>query len=300
MSIPGVSMEDAADPLPDDSAQGDPVEQDDDDDTLVPTVQVGTAQMVPVGELIKNRKEARTAKRELAEMRTRVERAELVGNQLAEVQPLIEALQRMTPAQRDALATGRMPTPAGVQHDADDVEARETAEDLGLIAADGSLDITRARKIIAKNEARVQAQVQHALGPVKQQTAQQQASVLREQAKGIKDAQGVPLATPESITEAYGMLPAELASQPNVAMVAIGVGMLIDRMKGRTVSAASAGGRFADPIYSEPTGGRRTVAPALTAEEKQTATRLGLSDKELQSAGTALSHSGGRRGISME
>lgn len=302
MSVPGVSMESVEQP----DNQIDPAEaagvagatEEHDDDALVPTVQVGAQQMVPVSELIKHRKEARAFKKQLADLQPRLERADLIGSQLAEVQPFIEQLRNLTPAQRDAVLSGKVPTPQGVAQPADDVEARELAEDLGLIAQDGSLDIRRARARLDKDNVRFERMLQQAVAPVKAQTHQQQAVAMRAQAKSVKDAAGVPLATPESIDEAYGMLPPELASQSNVAMVVLGVAGLIDRMKGRKVKADAAD-TFSAPIFSENTGGRRS-APALTSEERATASRLGLTDKDLQNAGSALSQSSGRRGISME
>lgn len=307
MSIPGVNMEDPEQPQQDDpalAAADDPeqpaADEPEDDDTLLPTVTVGQQQMVPVAELIKHRKEARGLKRQLAELQPRVANAERVSGQLAQVQPLIEQLQRMTPEQREAVMTGKLPSPEGTRHDAQDDEARELAEDLGLIAADGSLDIARARKRLDKDNVRVQRMLEQATAPMRLNTAQTQASAIRQQAKTLVLKDGTPMATAESIDEAYDMLPPELASQKNVAMVAIGTAMLIDKMKGRTPRAAGhSDPRYADPIVSENVG-RRSTAPALTAEERATATKLGLTEKQLQSAATALSTSNGRRGINLE
>lgn len=304
MSIPGVPMEgdEPQDPVQDPApAEGVEAEHDD-DDGLIETVTVGNQKMVPVGEMIRYRKESKATKREVAELKARAERAEAVGQQLNDVMPLIEKLRDMTPAQREALATGRMPSLPGERHDAEDVEAKELAEDLGLIAADGSLDIARARKRLDKDNERYQRMLQEAVAPVRQHTAQQQARILSTQAKAIKDDQGVPMASAASIDEAYAMLPPELASQPNVAMVAIGTAMLIDKMKGRRPAGPAAEPNergYQAPIYSESPGGRRGV-PALTAEERASASKLGLTEKDLQSATAALSGAAGRRGIAME
>lgn len=311
MTIPGTNLEDGQDAIQIDPAQAAAAEaaareaepQEDEDDNLIPTVQVGQQQMAPVSEVIRLRKEARAAKKEAAELKTRVERAEAVGAQLQEVMPLIDNLRNMSQAQRDALLSGKLPSVEGTRQDAEDTEAREVAEDYGLIAADGSLDIARARKIIDKENARVERRVQEQLGPVKQHSAQQQAGVMRERAKAIKDEHGMPFATPESIDEAYSLIPAELAANPNVAIVQIGTAMFLDKMRKRTVRGAAGadpGPGYQAPIYSEG-GGRRAAAPALTAEEKASAAKLGLSEKELTDASTALSRAaGGRRGIALE
>jgi hypothetical protein len=265
-----------------------------DDDDLVETVKVGEQQMAPVSEVIKYRKQAKALQKQLTELQPQIESARQVGQRLQEVQPILERLQNMTPQQREALASGRLPSPEGTSHAAEDIEAREVAEDYGLIAQDGSLDISRARKIIDKNNQRIQRGVEQAVGPMRQSSAQQQATSIRQQALGVTDSNGVPLATPESIHEAYAMLPAELAAQPNVAAVAIGTAMLIDRMKGRTVRAPQPD--YGAPLYSEPAAGRRS-GPSLTAEDRAMAAKVGLSDKDLTAAVTALQ---GGRAVRME
>lgn len=308
MTIPGTSMEgqDDPDPIDIDPAQAAVAdaaaqEHEDDDDTLIETVTVGQQKMVPVSEMIKYRKESKATKRELAELRTRAERAEQVGQQLQDAMPAIEALRNLTPQQRELLASGRLPSPEGTRQPAEDTEAAQWADMQGFIAADGSLDVKRARQNLDWLDERHQRRTEAELAPMRQNTAQREAGVLRERAKAVAHPKtGSPLASPESIDEAYRMLPAELASQPNVAMIAIGTAMVIDAFRGRSPRiAATADPGYAAPIYSE-AGGRRG-APAISAEERASLTKLGLSEKELQGASTALSNAAGsRRGIALE
>jgi hypothetical protein len=287
MSIPGTSME-TDPPVHDGDPNVAPAAEHDDDEGLVQTVKVGDQQMAPVSEVIRYRKEARAAKKELDALKPQIEQARQIGQRLQDVQPILDRLQSMTPQQREALSSGRIASPEGTHQAADDVEAREIAEDYGLISQDGSLDIARARKILNKNKEAIRQGVEQAVGPIRQNTAQQQAASLRQQAVGVTDANGVPLASQESIKEAYDMLPAELAAQPNVAMVALGTAMLIDRMRGRTVKASQT---YADPIYSEPAAGRRGGS-SITADDRAMAAKVGLTDKDLTAAVTALQRGG--------
>jgi hypothetical protein len=292
MNIPGTNVENppAGQELDPNAPQ--PEGQDDDAD-LIETATVGGQRMVPVAELIRVRKESKAAKRELDSLRPQIERANQVSAQLEQLQPVLEQFQRMTPQQREALASGRLESPSGTPHNAEDVEARELASDYGLISQDGSLDIARARKILDRNAEKVAQEVQRHVAPLRQSSAQQQAAVIRQQAMGITDKNGEVLATPESIQEAYAMLPAELAAQPNVAAVALGTAMLIDRMKGRVVKPAQ---QYSAPMYSEPSG--RRSGSSITAEDRAIAAKVGLTDKDLTAAASAISQSG--RGVRME
>lgn len=296
MTIPGTNVEDPQPVHDGDPAVGGAADDaHDDDEGLVQTVKVGETQMAPVSEVIRFRKEAREAKRELEKLKPQLEQANVVSQQLQQLQPMLETIQRMTPQQRELLASGKLPSPAGTTQPADDVEAREMAEDLGLIATDGSLDIARARKRLDKDNTRFQRMLQETVAPLRQTTAQQQAATLQREAEQITDASGMPLATPESVREAYKMLPAELAAQPNVAMVAIGTAMLIDRMRGRQVRAPERS--YGAPLYSEPAAGRRSSGPSISAEDKAMAAKVGITEKDLNAAVTAL---GSGRGVALE
>lgn len=281
-----------------DPALAPPVEEPD-DDGLIETVTVGQQKMVPVSEMIKYRKESKTLRRELDGLKPRLENAERLGQQLADVQPMLETLRNLSPQQRDALATGKLPSQPGTRQDADDQEAIQWADMNGFVTATGDLDVARARKNLDWLDERHRRTTDAAMQPLRQSTAQQTAGVMRERAKGITDKQGQPIATGESIDEAYGMLPPELAAHPNVAMVALGTAMFIDRMRGRKVQAPT-DRDYQLPIYSEPAGGGRRM-PAVSAEERAAAAKVGLTEKDLQSADTLLRNAAGtRRGIALE
>lgn len=265
-----------------------------DDDGIVEAVTVGQQKMVPLEALKEARASAKALKAQMAELQPQIDRAAQVSRELESLQPTLQALQRMTPAQRDALASGKTPSPEGTPHNDQDVEARELAEDLGLIAQDGSLDISRARKRLDKDNARIERMLESRVAPVRQSAAAQQAATIRQQAKGITDNTGTLLATAESIDEAYAMLPPELAANPNTALVAIGTAMAIDRMKNRKVQQPAQD--YGAPLYSEPMTGRR--GPSISAEERELAKKVGLTDKDLTAAATAIQQGG--RGVRME
>lgn len=271
------------------------VAQPDDDSDLIAQHAAGDEKQKGIlKDLLSARRTSRETKAELARIKGEYER---LTQNVQTMQPLLETIQRLTPQQREALATGRLPSPAGTEQDAGDVEAMELAQDLGLIAADGSLDIARARKRLDKDNERFARLLDQHVAPLRQTTHQQIASNIRTQAKAQVDAAGNPLASPESIDEAYSMLPPELAANPQVAMVAIGTAMLIDKMKGRTAKAPQTS-IYGDPIYSEPAGGRRGAQ--VSAEDRAMAKKAGLTDADITAAAAALAQSAGRRGIDME
>lgn len=301
MSIPGVNLEDATaqaetvDPTA--QAGADPA-HDDQDDVIVGTP-VNGQQMAPVSEVIKYRRQAKELSRKMAEMQPQLEQAKAIGQQLQDLQPVLQTLQHLTPEQRQALAQGKLPSPAGTAHNERDGEAIQWAEMNGFIAADGSLDVQRARQNLDWLDERHSRQTQAQIAPLRQTTAQQAATGLKSQAKSMKDSAGTPLATGESIEEAYSMLPPELASQPNVAIVAIGTAMLIDKMKGRRPQAEQPD-IYGSPLYSEPSG-RRGTAPAIAQEDLEMARKAGLSDKTFTEISNKLAQAGpGRRGFALE
>lgn len=299
MSIPGESMEEPEpQPVVND---GDPTlvpqPEPEDDDAIVETVSVGGNKMAPVSEVIKYRKQAKETARRLAELEPQIQESARLREQLQQIQPALEVLQRLTPQQREALATGKMPSPVGTPQQADDAEARQWAEMNGFIAADGSLDIARARQNLDWLDRRHEQQTEQRLAPLRQTTAQQTAQAIMHQAFGFRDAAGNLMASQESIREAYAMLPPELAANPNVAITAVGTAMVIDRMKGRTPKAPEMAMPYGDPLYSEPAAGRR--GPVVTAEDRALAKRVGLTDQDLTGAVNALTTSRGR-GVRME
>jgi hypothetical protein len=264
---------------------GQPIVKDD-DDTLVTTTKVGDKEMVPLSTLIETRRQAKEAKRQVAELTRQVEGFKPAAEALQNAAPILSKLQGMNEQQVSALVdsvkSGTAPSRAQDQA-VEDTEARELAEDLGLVDAGGSLDVARGRRMLDKIDARATRLAQKIVAPYAQSSAQQTAYGLRERMKQQADPNtGVPFATAESIDEAYAMLPAELAANGQTAAVILGTAMVIDRSKGR-VPKAPERYDYSEPLMTEAAGGRRGPAP-LSAEMQSTLTKLGLTEKEFNAA----------------
>lgn len=308
MAIPGTDLESGgAAPVAEEHLDGlnqapleseEQADAEDDDDGIVESVTVGQQRMVPVAELIKHRKAAKAANAKTAELSARLQQADQIAAQLEEVRPYVQQLRNMTPQAIEQLRTGTAPTRV-TEQPADDTEAREVAEDLGLIDAQGALDVARARRVLNRIEKNAESKAQAAIGPVRQQAAAQQVEGLKAQAKAAQDKHGNPFASQESIDLAYRIVPPELATAEGVAPILLLVAAGLDKHSGRMPKSNQP--QYADPIYTEPAAGRRAPA-ALSADERAIAGKVGLSDKQFQTASDALAKAsaGGRRGIALE
>jgi hypothetical protein len=259
-----------------------PVEEPD-DDIVEASLDAKGQKVVPLGTLIDQRKAARTLKAENEALKQKAAQYDQMAPLVQQAQPFLQQLATMTPEQQAAaiasVSRGTAPSRVSGPQPADDQEAAELAEDLGLVDANGSLDIARGRRMLDRLDRRASTRMQQEIAPLRQSTAAQQAAVLREQAKTHTDNAGIPLATPESINEAYSLLPPELAANPNVQAVIIGTAMLIDKSKGRTPQA-QARYQYADPLLTEPTGRRGSSGPS--AQDRDLMKRLGVSAEDLK------------------
>lgn len=289
MSMSGIDLEAGGEPDP---IQHDPIvpppAQEDDDDGLIETVKVGEQKMVPVGELINYRKQAREAKRanELIQQQMTTLQA-----QLQEVRPYVEKLRE--PGVLDRLKQGTHATPAAAEQPADDQEAKDTAEDMGFYTTDGQLDVARARRVLDRIETRNARRTQSEMAPLRQRTAEQAAQVMRSRVDTMRTKEGAPLASRESIDEVFGMVPPELQADPKTAFVMALAAAGMDMFTGRKSAApAPAGREYAEPIYTEAPGGRRAGA-GVSADLAALGKRVGLSDKELAAAANRQTGRGG-------
>jgi hypothetical protein len=264
---------------------GQPIVKDE-EDTIVSTVKVGEQEMVPLATLIAERKAGKAARKEIATLKTQVAAFEPVRQSLEAAAPVLTRLQGLSEQQVSSLVesvkSGTAPSRAQDQA-VEDTEARELAEDLGLVDAGGSLDVARGRRMLDMIDARATRLAQKIVAPYAQTTAQQTAYGLRERMKQQADPNtGVPFATAESIDEAYAMLPAELAANGQTAAVILGTAMVIDRSKGR-VPKAPERFEYNEPLLTEAAGGRRGPAP-ISAELQATLAKVGLTEKEFNAA----------------
>lgn len=290
MSMQGLDLEAGGEPEP---IQQEPIAapaaQEDDDDGLIETVKVGEQKMVPVGELINYRKQAREAKRanELIQ-----QQMQTLQTQLQEVRPYVDKLRE--PGVLDRLTKGTHATPASTEQPADDQEAKDTAEDMGFYTTDGQLDVARARRVLDRIESRNARRTQNDLAPLRQQTAVQAAQVMRQRVDTMRTKEGAPLASRESLDEVFGMVPPELQADPKTAFVMALAAAGMDLFTGRkgVVTAPPAGREYSEPIYTEAPGGRRAGA-GISAELAALGKRVGLSDKELAGAANRQTGRGG-------
>lgn len=259
---------------------------DDDTDIVEASVDARGQKVVPLGTLIGERKAARALKAENETLRQKAAQFDQLAPyvpQIQQAQPFLQQLQQLTPEQQAAaianVQRGTAQSRTSAPQPVDDQEAAELAEDLGLVDASGGLDIARGRRMLDRLDRRSAQRVQQEIAPLRQTTATQMAASLREQAKQHTDAQGVPLATAESINEAYALLPPELAANPNVQAVIIGTAMLIDKSKGRTPQV-QARYQYGDPLLTEPTGRRGPTGPS--AQDRDLMKRLGMTAEDLK------------------
>lgn len=286
----GLNIE-TPDPKPADIDPHAPTSAAEDDDPIVAEKNAKGEDVTSVANVIHWRKEAKAAKREAAETKAQLQQ---VSSRLDALNPLLERIQQDPTILTRAAGH---PDPKPVERD---IEAEQTAEDLGLIAQDGSLDVGRARRILDRLDQRAGRTVDTRIAPLAQTTAQQASDLHRARALNMRTPDGAPFATQESINEAWAVLPAELTANPNVSAVVMPlVAAGIDRAKGR-VPKAPERHEYGDPIFTEP-GGRRGPVSVLTDEDRKMVNTYApkVGEKELERMITDLA-ANGRRGVRLE
>lgn len=278
MSIPGTDLEQADLPEPEiREPGGEPqAETDDDDDSLIETTTIGSQKMAPVGDVIRFRKEARELKKQNAELQAKIEWAKTVEQRLTEVTPTLDLI-RQNPHILEQVQQGTRPSAPATIQPQDDREAQEWAEENGLITATGELDIARARRQLDRLDKRAAAMAERAVGPIRQNTAQQTSAAHRVQAKGVALPDGTKFATEESVEQAFSLLPVELTADPKVAAIIPLIAAGLDRAKGKTPGRAVAR-EDSEPLITESVG-RRGPAP-IDADLQRILQRTGITEKE--------------------
>lgn len=263
----------------------------DDDDAIVAVEKNAKGESVaPVADLIRYRKESKASKREVESMRSELEQLRGVKDTLAQYQPILQRIQQ------DPSILTRANAPA--QREAEDVEARELAEDLGFITADGGLDVSRARRVIDRMDQRNGKLVDQRMAPLAQTTASQTAEGHKHRAKATRMKDGSPVASDESIEQVFAMLPAELSANPQVAALLPIMAAGLDKMTGRTPKAPVAR-YYDDPYFTEPAGRGGRPASVLNDDDKRFAKGLGLDEKKFADQVTQM-QTNGRRGVALE
>lgn len=153
------------------------------------------------------------------------------------------------------------PTPTSAEAAVSEEEAAEEARDLELYRADGQLDLSRAKRIVARRRqettAAARAAAHAAVGPVQKQTAEELSRRNLERIALQQDPQGQPLlqtsVDPKVLAQLWAQLPAELTAHPEVGDLLVDVAMgRTQRVRGSGVPRPVRG-----PIISESAGGSR-------------------------------------------
>jgi hypothetical protein len=279
MTIPGTDLErdETPDPQLLDQGAAPPAVEEEDDDSLIETTTIGSQKMAPVGDVIRFRKEARELKKQNAELNAKIEWAKTVEQRLNEVTPTLDLI-RQHPQIVEQVQQGTRASNTNTPQPQDDREAQEWAEENGLITAAGELDIARARRQLDRLDARAAKMAEQAVGPIRQNNAQQVSAQHRTQAKGVTLQDGTKFATDESIDQAFSMLPAELTADPKVAAIIPLIAAGLDRAKGKTLRAASRD--ESEPLLTESVGRRGPAA--ISPDLQRILQRTGVTEKEFR------------------
>jgi hypothetical protein len=227
------------------------------------------AVMVPLPELISERKERQALKREsddlkakVADLEARATRGQALETEIGHLRTQIDALKPKAPEQPEI---------------ADD-EAEDTAKDLGLYTTEGKPDLAAARRVIKREAARIDSKVttavEAAVKPVRQMNVDQQAAALTNAAMA-KAREGY--CKPETLEKLIAQYPPELRANPQTMNLALVLARGIDG--GGTKPAD-----VSEVLVTEPAGGRRIAPGPLSDLEKKAAKVVGMTDEAWKNA----------------
>jgi hypothetical protein len=218
--------------------------------------------------LIAAKKGEKAAKKRISELEPIAARATEINNQLAQVQPVIQAVMtnpklraealRMAGGTHASASTTEQPLPD------DDPDASAIAEELNMYLADGvTPDVARGRRVLSRLDARTGRVADERIRPLAGVTLDARAQANLSKAMAETDDDGTPMATEESIREVAAQLPAQLLADPKVVDLVLNSAIGIDRRKHRTPKAATP-----EPLYFASAGTRRQAAPALSCRRQ--------------------------------
>lgn len=263
-------------------------------------VEMSGNRMVPLSALIGAKRELKTVRKELDDLKPVAARTKEIEEKLEAASPIIAAVQTNPRLMAEALRVvkGTPATSSRVEQptEEDDPDAAETAETLGLFLADGSPDLVRARKTLNILDKRHGRQTEERLRPLAGSVLGSRAEQNVARALSLTDDDGVPLATRESIEEAVKLLGgpnAPMLANPQVADLLVTVASGLDRRQKRTPKAPD------EPVYLERQGGgRRASAPAIDATLQAALERTGIKTDDAVKSISRLEHIG-RKGVEL-
>jgi hypothetical protein len=243
--------------------------------------------------LIAAKKGEKAAKKRISELEPIAARATEINNQLAQVQPVIQAVMtnpklraealRMAGGTHASASTTEQPLPD------DDPDASAIAEELNMYLADGvTPDVARGRRVLSRLDARTGRVADERIRPLAGVTLDARAQANLSKAMAETDDDGTPMATEESIREVAAQLPAQLLADPKVVDLVLNSAIGIDRRKHRTPKATP------EPLYFASAGTRRQAAPALSSDDKRAFAAAGLTEDDIKRTMSKLEKAGGK------
>jgi hypothetical protein len=234
----------------------------------------GGKRLVDVSVLAAERRRVReaTTRQKDQELTTLREQHDRVSQALNEARPYVDIVKQhpelLKPAQ-----------PTSLEQSITDDEASQEARDLQLYKADGTLDLSTSKKIIARRRNETQqaasAAAREAVAPLQAATAEDRSRQHFARMCQLRDADDKPLVDPKVLAAEWVKLPADLTQDPQVAETVLdaAIGRMI--RSGKRVSPSER-----QPVYSEAPGGRTTQTVQLT----DSARKLGLTQEDMKTA----------------
>lgn len=239
--------------------------------------------MVPLSALLGTKKELRDATKRIKELEPQAEYGRTVGEKVDKAQPIIDAILA-DPQLAAAVARKTNPSQAQTEQPVNDPIATEYADTMGWYhPTTGEPDAARAQRAIKLHRSMARRESEDVVRPFAGMTLDGQANANMRTAIAQRDADGVPLATEESIREVAKMLPSHLLGNPQVVDLVLNTAIGLDRRNNRTPKAPD------EPIYWETAGGRRAPeGAALTADEKAWCAKNGVDEKRYAATSKGL------------
>lgn len=245
-------------------------------------------QVVPASAIKAERARIRNVEsQKRAELQQKLEAEQQKNAQLAQdlqaVRPHIEHLQKNP----HLLKAGESPEIQAIS----DQEAEVFAREYELFTASG-LDVARAKRMIAKNNARVEQlatqAAQKVIQPLQQSTAHNQSMAFLAWAKNQRGADGALLADPDILAQVWSEVPPELTADPRVAQERLRVAIGETLLQGKKPQAPAQ----REPLMTEAPGGFRERVYEMSPMERTIAQNTGVSESEW--TGTAKKYVPGR------
>lgn len=241
--------------------------------------------LVPLSVVTALREKARSLKEGAERAATLETEVQALKSEAARINPVLEAAKALV---AQAQAQAQQPT-QGPQQDPPEAVAEQeaVARDLDLWKQDGTPDLERAKRVIARERANATAAAQQATAPLIVQNLVSQARANLARAKVTKDADGNG-PDPAVLDELFGRLGQSidglrmLASPENARHVwnqAYAMSRTTGEKKPNLPPAPPAPKA---PLHVEQAGGRSGPAIAMNAGDKAVARDLGLTDKQYQ------------------